>query len=410
MHKRTIEWWKIILIFVSWMILGWLLVSRNLTTTSEYINDFFSTLEKKYFRMEEISRLLSKEYYDQSLLTGSEDQMIENATKAFVDGLWDPYTSYLDEEQYSWLQTELEWDDSIEWIGAVVWKKDYYIQVEEVVKNSPAYKAWIQPLDRIVMIGTWETKDLSTTEAVSQIRGPKWTVVDLFIERVDKTGQKEYLDILVTRDIIDVPSVRTKILEYDGNKLGYIEVSVFWDQTNKLFTNAISEIVQEKVEGVIIDLRGNGGWLLTSAVQLAWHFISKGETVVKTKYSVFEDIDYPSTGFWELEKMPTVVLVDGLTASSSEILTLALKELQWATVVWTQTFWKWSIQTLYDFKDGTSLKYTIGKRYSPSWKTIDNEWILPDVEEKVDFTGYIENGFDSQLEKAQAVLVEKIRK
>lgn len=392
------------------MILGWLLVSRNLTTTSEYINDFFSTLEKKYFRMEEISRLLSKEYYDQSLLTGSEDQMIENATKAFVDGLWDPYTSYLDEEQYSWLQTELEWDDSIEWIGAVVWKKDYYIQVEEVVKNSPAYKAWIQPLDRIVMIGTWETKDLSTTEAVSQIRGPKWTVVDLFIERVDKTGQKEYLDILVTRDIIDVPSVRTKILEYDGNKLGYIEVSVFWDQTNKLFTNAISEIVQEKVEGVIIDLRGNGGWLLTSAVQLAWHFISKGETVVKTKYSVFEDIDYPSTGFWELEKMPTVVLVDGLTASSSEILTLALKELQWATVVWTQTFWKWSIQTLYDFKDGTSLKYTIGKRYSPSWKTIDNEWILPDVEEKVDFTGYIENGFDSQLEKAQAVLVEKIRK
>ena len=359
--KNNIERWKWILIFVIGMIFWWSLISRKLSSTSEYINDFFSRLEKKYFRMEEISNLLWKEYYDKSILTGNEEIMIENATKAFVDWLGDPFTVYLDEEQYSWLQTELEWDDSIEWIGAVVWKKDYYIQVEEVVKNSPAYKAWIQPLDRIVMIGTWETKDLSTTEAVSQIRGPKWTVVDLFIERVDKTGQKEYLDILVTRDIIDVPSVRTKILEYDGNKLGYIEVSVFWDQTNKLFTNAISEIVQEKVEGGIIDLRGNGGWLLTSAVQLAWHFISKGETVVKTKYSVFEDIDYPSTGFWELEKMPTVVLVDGLTASSSEILTLALKELQWATVVWTQTFWKWSIQTLYDFKDGTSLKYTIGK-------------------------------------------------
>jgi carboxyl-terminal processing protease len=99
-----------------------------------------------------------------------------------------------------------------------------------------------------------------------------------------------------------------------------------------------------------------------------------------------------------------------LTASSSEILALALKEKINATIVGTQTFWKGSIQTLYDFKDGTSLKYTIGKWFSPSWVTIDHEGIVPDVEEIIDITGYIENGFDSQLQKAQEVLVKILAK
>jgi len=410
MSKKNIERWKLILAFSCGLLVGWLLVSWKLSTTSEYINNFFQTLEKRYFRMEEISNLLSKEYYDKDLLTGNEQLMIEKATKAFVDGLGDPYTSYLDEEQYSWLQTELEGDDSIEWIGAVVWKKDYYVQVEEVVKGSPAYNAWILPLDRIVMIGTWETKDLTTTEAVQQIRGPKGTDVSLFIERVDKEWQKEYLEVIVTRDVIDVPSVRSKILDFSWTKIGYLEVTVFWDQTNRLFTRAISDIVEQKAQWVIVDLRGNGGGLLTSAVQLAGHFVPKWEIVVKTKYSVFDDIEYRSTGFWELEKIPTVILVDALTASSSEILALALKEKINATIVGTQTFWKGSIQTLYDFKDGTSLKYTIGKWFSPSWVTIDHEGIVPDVEEIIDITGYIENGFDSQLQKAQEVLVKILAK
>ena len=410
MSKKNIERWKLILAFSCGLLVGWLLVSWKLSTTSEYINNFFQTLEKRYFRMEEISNLLLKEYYDKDLLTGNEQLMIEKATKAFVDGLGDPYTSYLDEEQYSWLQTELEGDDSIEWIGAVVWKKDYYVQVEEVVKGSPAYNAWILPLDRIVMIGTWETKDLTTTEAVQQIRGPKGTDVSLFIERVDKEWQKEYLEVIVTRDVIDVPSVRSKILDFSWTKIGYLEVTVFGDQTNRLFTRAISDIVEQKAQWVIVDLRGNGGGLLTSAVQLAGHFVPKWEIVVKTKYSVFDDIEYRSTGFWELEKIPTVILVDALTASSSEILALALKEKINATIVGTQTFWKGSIQTLYDFKDGTSLKYTIGKWFSPSWVTIDHEGIVPDVEEIIDITGYIENGFDSQLQKAQEVLVKILAK
>lgn len=409
MKKNKKELLKIVFVLFCGIILGGLITTWRFSQTTNYINNFFSSLEEKYFRMEEISHILEREYYDNDTLSWKNEEMVENAIKAYVDWLWDPYTSYLDKEQYSWLQTELEWEDSIEWIGAVVWKKDYYVQVEEIVKWSPAYNAWILPLDRIIMIWTWETKDLTVTEAVQKIRWPKGTIVDLFIERVDKKWQKEYLEIPITRDVIDIPSVKYKILEYEWVKFWYIEVTTFWDQTNKLFTHAISDVISEKVKGIIIDLRWNGWGLLTSAVQLAWHFIPKWDLVVKTKYKIFQDIDYYSKWYWELENLPTVILVDGLSASSSEILALALKEKQGAIVVWKQTFWKWTIQTLYDFDDGTSLKYTVWKRFSPSWISIDKEWIFPDIEESVDLTWYLEKWIDSQLQKAQEILFEKIK-
>ena len=123
----------------------------------------------------------------------------------------------------------------------------------------------------------------------------------------------------------------------------------------------------------------------------------------------FQDNDYLSKWFWELENMPTVILIDGLSASSSEIFALALKEKQWAIVVWKQSYGKWTIQTLFDFDDGTSLKYTVWKRFSPNGNSIDDEWIIPDVEESVDITWYVENWIDSQLEKAKDVLIWKIK-
>ena len=410
MKKNYQEWWKILFILSLGIIIGGLVTSWRFSKTTDYINSFFSTLWEKYFRMEEISHILEKEYYDDDFLSWKNVEMLQNAVKAYVDWLWDPYTSYLDQEQYSWLQNELEWDDSIEWIGAVVWKKDYYVQIEEIVKGTPAYKSGLQPLDRIVMIGTWETKDLTVSEAVQKIRWPKGTIVNLLIERVDKKWQKEYLYVDVTRDIIDIPSVKSKVLENNGIKIWYIEVSSFWDQTNKLFTHAISDIISEKVKGVIVDVRWNWWGLLTSAVQLAWHFIPEWELIVKTKYKTFQDSDYLSKWFWELENMPTVVLIDGLSASSSEIFALALKEKQWAKLVWKQSYWKWTIQTLYDFNDWTSLKYTVWKWFSPNGVSIDKEWIVPDIEESVDITWYVEKWLDSQLEKAQEVLIKEIIK
>ena len=408
MKTKYQRWRELLFILLFGVLIGFFAASLK-TLQDNNIRDYLIELGKKYYRMEEISFILGNEYYDETFLEWKKWDMLENATKAFVDWLWDPYTSYLDEEQFSWLQDELDWEDFIEWIGAVVWKKDYYVQIEEIVKWTPAYNAGLQPLDRIVMIWTWETQDLTVREAVKRIRWPKWTTVNLFIERVDKKWKKDYFQVEITRDVIDVPSVMSKVLEKDWVKIGYIEVFSFWDQTNKLFTHAISEILSEKVKGVIIDVRWNWWWLLTSAVQLAWHFIPKWELIVKSKYRNYEETEYLSKWFWELENMPTVILIDGLSASSSEIFAIALKEKQWASIVWKQSFWKGSIQTLFDFEDGTSLKYTVWKRFSPNGISIDKEWIVPDFEEAVDITWYVENWIDSQLEKAKEVLLGKIK-
>lgn len=409
MWKKSFEREKISLIFVLWMLFGGMISFWRVQSNYRDVDQLLNTIGEKYFRMEQISQLLSGEYYDKAEFISGKKMMIENATKAFVDGLGDPFTSYLDAEEFSGLQTELEWEGQIEGIGAVVWKKDYYVQIEEVVKDSPAFKAGLMPLDRIVMIGTGETKNLTTSEAVQKIRGPKGTKVQLFIERVDKSGEKSYLEKEVSRDIINVPSVTSKVLTQSGVSLWYIEVSVFGDKTNKLFSRAVSELIEHKVKGIILDLRGNGGGLLETAVELAGHFLPKGELVTKTKYSTFQPIDYLSKWFWELENLPLVVLVDGLSASSSEILALALKEQLNATIVGVQSFWKGSIQTLYDFDDNTSLKYTIGKWFWPKGTTIDKKGIKPDVEVKFDFTGYIDHNTDNQLEKAQELLVNKLK-
>ncbi len=134
------------------MLIGGGLIFFRMQSSYSELNQFFAAMEKKYFRIEEISQLLNEEYYDQAELLSGEAMMIEQATKAFVDGLGDPFTSYLDAEQFSGLQSDLEGEGKIEGIGAVVGKKDYYVQIEEVVKDSPAFKAGLLPLDRIVLI------------------------------------------------------------------------------------------------------------------------------------------------------------------------------------------------------------------------------------------------------------------
>ena len=363
---------------------------------------------KKYERFEEIQQVLNQEYVDQKLLLSGEKSMLNSAVKAYVDGLGDPYTTYLDAVEFSGLQHELEWEGQIEGIWAVVGKKEYYIQIEEVIKGSPSFKAGLLPLDRIIMIGTGETKNLTTYEAVSLIRGKKWTKVKFGIERPQNSWENQYLVIEVERDTIDVPSVRSKILTHNNQKIWYIEISIFWEQTNKLLTRAISDSVNENVSGIVLDLRGNGGGLLPVAVDLAGHFLEPWTLVVKTDFYTYQKVDYRAKGFGELKEFPIVVLIDKMSASASEILALALRE-QGSNIkiLGTSSFWKGTIQTLKDFDDQTSLKYTVGKRFWPQWTSIDKIGITPDIEVAFDMTGYIEKKIDNQLEKALEVLTKK---
>lgn len=400
-------WLKRLRILSFWILIGILI---GASTMFIKFADHSKNDEKsiKYQKIEEIDRILNQEYYDQEQLLSGREKMMSEAVKGYVNGLWDPYTSFLDSEEFSGLQQELEGEWHIEGIGAVVGKKEYYIQIEELVKWSPAFQAWLQPLDRILMIGSWETKDLTTSQAVTKIRGPKWSSVTLFIERPVENWSYTYFHQEVVRDVIDIPSVKGEILNQSWVKLWYLEISIFGDQTNKLVNRAITDLINEKVQGLILDLRGNGGGILQSAVDIAGHFLDPQTPVVNTKYRNYEDALYESKGYWELKNYPLVILINGLSASASEILALSLKENLNATIVGTKSFGKGSIQTLQELKDKTSIKYTVGKWFWPKGTSIDKEGIIPDRDIPFDMTGYLNNKVDNQLEKAKEELLEKI--
>lgn len=366
------------------------------------------SLGQRYWRFEEVLDVLQLEYIEQDKV--KVDLMIEDALKAFVDAIDDPYTVYLDAAQYSGLQQDLKGEGELEWIWAVVDKKEYYILIQEVLKQSPAAKAGLMPLDRVIAINGESVKDLDINQAVAKIRGPKWTQVTISIERLDKNDDKQLLDIVVTRDTISVPSVTHEIYTLNNKKtVGYINISVIGEETEKLLAKSIVDLKQNKVSGIILDLRWNGGGFLPIAVQISSHFIPKGKLVVSAKYSGYPEEKMTSLWYNDLTNLPVVVLVDTMTASAGEIIALALQEQIGARIVWTQTFGKGSIQTLYDFADGDSLKYTVGKWYAPNGENIDKVGITPDVTIEFDVDQYKANRKDNQLEEAKNIMQTMIK-
>lgn len=353
----------------------------------------------KYSRFEEINKILDSKYYDYNWV--DTDLMVEEAVKAYVDGIWDPYTVYMDAETNSGFMSSLEWENNFEWIGAVVSKKDYYVLIEQVIKDAPAYKAWLQPLDRIVQVDWEYVQDESLDESTNRMKWPKWSSVLLKIERVDENGESNVFEVSVIRDEINVPSLSSKVFDVDGKKIWYFEISLVWEETENIFRKEISALKLENFDWIIVDLRWNGGWLMDIAVQIVSHFIPKWELVVKSKYAWFADEIYTSKWYWDFEWMKVIVLIDWLTASAGEIMALALQEQVNATILWTKSFGKGTIQTLHEFNDGASLKYTIWKWFPPSGISIDKIWITPDIVVEFDATWYINDEVDNQLEEAK---------
>jgi len=328
-------------------------------------------LKDKYERFENLDEILKWWYYDYEKI--NQEDMIRSATKAYIDWIDDPYTVYMDADQNSGFLWSLEWEENFEWIGAAVTKKEYYVLIEEVLKESPAMKAWLRNLDRIIMIDSGYVQDETLEESVMRIKWPAWSNVVLVIERYDNDDQREVFDVSITRESINLPSVLSEIFEINDKKIWYIEIFLIWEETERIFKKEVNQLKSGWIDGIILDLRWNGWWLMPIAVEIASHFIPKSDLVVSAKYKWYEDEKYYSKWFWDFEWIKTIVLVDGMTASAGEIIAIALQEQAGARLLGTTTFGKWTIQTLDEFKDGDSLKYTIWKRFPPSDKNIDNQ-------------------------------------
>ena len=294
-------------------------------------------------------------------------ELIEAALRGMLGSL-DPNSVLLSPDDYENLRIQLS--GSFEGVGITIGIRDDWLTVISPVEGTPAFRTGMKAGDKIVEIDGVSTVGLTTTEAVMKIRGPRGSTVVLTVVR---PGVSDSIDFEIERDIIDLPSVPARFMIDD--ETGYIRLSRFGEETRKEVRNALRTLVEEGAENLILDLRGNAGGLFTAAVDVADFFLPSGTLVVSTRgNAVGEDNYYTSSG--KSFDGVLVVLVDGGSASSSEIVAGALQDNNAAILIGSRTFGKGSVQTLMDLGEFPNLghygvKLTTARYFTPDGRSID---------------------------------------
>lgn len=331
-----------------------------------------------------------KQEYDGQL---DSNKLIEGAKKGLVEAAGDPYTVYFTQEEAKQFFGDLE--GKFSGIGAELDKKDGQLVVVATIDNAPAQKAGIKAGDAIAKVNDEDAINWSVEQAVSKIRGDKGTTVKLSIVRDGKLQE-----FSIVRDEITTPSVNYSV---GDDNIGYIRISRFAEgDTATLARKAAEEFKSKGVKGIVLDLRGNGGGYLTAAQDISSLWLKDKVVVQERRGNVVQDT-LKSGSNPVLEGVPTVVLVDGGSASASEIVAGALRDNNAAKLVGVKTFGKGSVQQIEDMTGGGELKVTVAKWYTPNGKNINKEGITPDV--KVELTDDdIKNAHDPQKDKAYSLV------
>lgn len=332
----------------------------------------------------------------QSLYDSDSDSLINGATEGIVASLEDPYSRYLDPVTWQDLESKLE--AKFGGIGVYVLQDDEgRHKIVAPIKDTPAFKAGIKNGDIIIGINGASTMNMSQDEVVHQMRGEPGTQLVLTVYR--ESEGKDY-ELVIIREIINVPSVDASVLdEVPGT--GYIKLNQFHTQSAREVADSLNNLVGENhIKGLILDLRNNGGGEFTASISIASLFLENGQEVVSVADSYGHKKVHQASG--QSVALPLVVLVNGNSASASEILAGALQDNGRAVLVGEQTFGKGLVQTIFQLPDGGALQLTTQKYYTPNGNDINQIGITPDyiVESSEDDTQ------DLQLQKA----VELIKK
>lgn len=325
------------------------------------------------------------------------DTLMTGAIKGMVNSLGDPHSIYMDAKMYKEFMIETE--GSFGGVGIVLGAKEKVLTVISPIEGTPGEKAGIKSGDEIVKIDGQDTKGLALDEAVSKIRGPEGTQVTLTIRR----GQ-EVKDYTLTRSNIQIKTVSGKMLP---DHIGYIRLSMFNENTGSDLVKKYQELEKEGMKAIVLDLRDNPGGLLDESVKVANKFVPKGPVVSVITRDGRRDT---STSNLEAVKYPCVVLVNGGSASASEIVAGAIQDTGSGTLVGTKTYGKGSVQTLMRLDGGAAIKLTIAKYYTPKDRSINGIGIEPDV--KVELPEQTQPGQevkDVQLDKAVEIVKSKIQ-
>jgi carboxyl-terminal processing protease len=316
----------------------------------------------------EVLDIVEKNYVEEV----KQKKLIDEAVTGMIKSL-DPHSSFLTPEQYKELQVDTS--GTFGGLGIVIAMQNDQLTVVSPIEDTPAFKAGLQSGDRIVKIDGQITKGMTIQDAVKKMRGPENTKVTLTILRKDMKEPKDYV---ITRAVIKIKSVKHNM--YDGN-IGYIRISSFQESTMDELRKALEQVngKSSNLQGLVIDVRNNPGGLLDQAVKTSDAFLKSG-TIVSTKGRVKAiESKFVAKDDGTEPTVPMVVLVNEGTASASEILAGALQDNGRAIVLGMQTFGKGSVQTVIPLEDGSALKLTTAKYYTPKGRSIQAEGIKPDI-------------------------------
>ncbi|MBP9483988.1 MAG: S41 family peptidase [Negativicutes bacterium] len=346
-------------------------------------------------------KIVSTQYVDPV----KSDQLMNGAIQGMVKSLGDPYSSYMDEKTLSAFMAETK--GSFSGVGIVLGMKDNQLSVIAPIEGTPGERAGVKPGDFIRKIDGEETKNFSLEDAVNRIRGAEGTSVVLTLERASKENPDttETLEVTLVRENIKIKTVSGKMLEGD---VGYVRLTSFSETSSADFSAKLTELDQQGMKKLVLDLRNNPGGLLHTSVEIAGMLLKEGEVVSVINRSGQKEISRSGGPNDRYESL--VVLINGGSASASEILAGAIQDRHEGTLVGTKSFGKGSVQLLYplDLEQKTAVKLTIAKYYTPSGRSIHGTGLEPDIQ--IEWTGDGPAGevaTDLQLKKALEIIQSK---
>src|SRR3954449_4013393 len=321
-------------------------------------------------------------------------KLIESAINGMLAGL-DPHSSYMEPKAFRDMQVQTRGEFG--GLGIEVTMEEGLIKVVSPIDDTPASKAGVLANDIITKLDEEQVQGLTLNQAVEKMRGPVNTKIKLTIMR---KGQDKPIEVSITRDVIRVRSVRSRV---EGDDIGFIRISQFNEQTSEGLKKAITDITtqvgKDKLKGYVLDLRNNPGGLLDQAISVSDAFLERGEIVSTRGRNADETQRYNARGGDLTKGKPVVVLVNGGSASASEIVAGALQDHKRATIVGTRSFGKGSVQTIIPLGSGNgALRLTTARYYTPSGKSIQAKGIVPDIEVLQDVPDELKSRTDTKGE------------
>ncbi|MFC1623795.1 S41 family peptidase [Candidatus Omnitrophota bacterium] len=359
MNKKT----TLLMVTVGFLA-GFLMSNIGFAEKSQPPDDLYKELEL----FSDAVSIIRSDYVEQA----QSKDLIYGALKGMLSSL-DPYSQFMDPETYN--EMKIETEGEFGGIGIEITIKDSLPTIISPIDDTPAYLVGLKAGDKIVKIEGEITKDFTLLEVVKRLRGKPGTKVSMTVLR---ESERKLLDFTITRSIIKIDSIKKVELVESG--IGYIRLAEFQEKTNRDLQKALMDLEEKGMKGLILDLRNNPGGLLDAAVEVSGRFLEKGKPVVSIKgRSLEENFVFKSDNKNKHLDYPMVVLINGGSASASEIVAGAIQDYKRGLLLGTKSFGKGSVQTVVPLQDGSAVRLTTSKYFTPNERSIHGEGIVPDI-------------------------------